>query len=88
MEFVDSEDDFCLTQTPSMSYVESNSAGYGGDVVDGKVVSNQDLVSLENVNDLPNFDLACDLSQFSQKKYAYDNVEIEDISSDEELEAL
>ena len=92
MEYYDSEDDLCLTQTPSKEFCETNSYSYGNDLLDnnhGVQENSSGIVSLENISDVPNFDLGIDLSQRSEgKKYIYDNVEIEDISSDEELDTL
>ena len=90
MENYDSEDDFCLTQTPLTSYEVSNSASFGNDIIlenyNGGL--QLELVSLECGIEQPNFDLGCDLIDQTQKKYVYDNVEIEDISSDEEVDGV
>ena len=34
MEFYDSDDDFCLTQTPSKEFCETNSYSYGSSLLD------------------------------------------------------
>ena len=47
------------------------------------------VVSLETVGENANFDIGYQFSQdSSQKKYIYDNVEIEDISSDEVVDNM
>ena len=92
IDYYDSDDDFCLTQTPSKEFSETNSYSYGSGLLDkdeGIQGTLSGIVSLENNSDVPTFDLGIDLSQQSDgKKYIYDNVEIEDISSDDELDNL
>ena len=56
MDFYDSEEEFCLTQTPSKSYQDTQSASYGGDVVDNyENNENGGLVSLEYSSQSANF---------------------------------
>ena len=92
MEYLDSDKDFCLTQTSTRSYCETNCSQFGSDLVDNcfeDVPSNGNLVSLENGIDQPNFELELEFSQTLQpKKLIYDNVEIEDISSCDELDSM
>ena len=77
--------DIILTQNSSKSYFEVPSSGYGGDIVD----KNSEVVSLEGTSE-PNFDIWSDFESevSSQRRILYDNVEIEDISSDEEVDKL
>ena len=82
MDYSDDED-FVLTQSSVMEFEQTNSCAFGGDIVDQKV-------SIES-GDQPNFDLCGELGIFfepTQKRIIYDNVEIEDISSDEELDKM
>ena len=82
MEFSDDEA-FDLTQSSVMDYEETNSCEFGYDVIGGSV-------SIENVG-FPTFDICGDfkdLCEPTQKKCIYDNVQIEDISSDEELDKM
>ena len=86
MQFSDDED-LCLTQTATKEFSETPSCSYGGDV---DMEYSEGLVSLECA-DQPNFQLM-DVSEVfghsSQKRFIYDNVEIEDISSDEEIDKM
>ena len=90
MEYYDSDDDFCLTQTPSKAYQDTQSASFGCDIVDNyHGEGNQGLVSLEYSSQSANFDLGYEFSQPTQPvKFAYDNVEIEDISSDDDVDTM
>ena len=77
--------DIILTQKSSKNYCEVPSSGYGGDIVD----MNSEVVSLEGTSE-PNFDIWSDfqMEACSQRRILYGNVEIEDISSDEEVDKL
>ena len=82
MEFSD-EEDFVLTQTPVKEYSETQSASYGDDLVD----SNKDIVSLEAVPG-PSFQVIGEDFFDATQPNVCDGVQIEDISSDEELESM
>ena len=65
--------------------MDTQSASYGDGVIDG----NNEVVSLEGFVENPNFDIGYSVLEPSLgRKYIYDNVEIEDISSDDEVDYM
>ena len=89
MDFYESDDDFICSQKPNVDVISMQSMDYGGDVIEQDDGFNQEVVSLEQVEgnfDLGQEKLVCDGTQ--PRRVLYDNVMIEDISSDEELEKL
>ena len=80
----ESDSDFCLTQTPSKSFKDTESYSNGNDIVDNDVLEiKQQAVSLEGSLQSANFDLGYCISQPSQgSRFIYDNIETEDIFSD------
>ena len=69
---------------------DTQSASYGGDVVDNyENDGNQGVMSLEYSSQSASFDLGYMFSQPTQSvKYAYDNMEIEYISSDDDIDTM
>ena len=84
------DSDFCLTQTPSKSFVDTESYSYGNDIVDNDVLEiNQQAVSLEGSLQSANFNLGYCISQPSQGlRFIYDNIETEDSFSDENVDSM
>ena len=78
----ESEEDFVCSQISKSDYFSSQSAFYGGDVIDGEGVNS--VVSLENTDET-RFDIGVEnFIQSQSQRILYDNVVIEDISLDEE----
>ena len=78
------QSDIILTQTSSKEFEDVPSSCYGGDIVD----SNTEVVSLE-ANCNANFNILSGYEELNtQRHILYDNVEIEDISSDEEIDKM
>ena len=89
MEF-SNEEDFVLTQTSMKPFKQSQSAGFGMDVVDND--SDEDMVTLE-CSGIPKFGISSeDLMEAcsSQTEPCGDGqkTQIEDISSDDEVDAM
>ena len=86
----DSDEDLVLTQTSSKKFDDTPSCNFGSDIVDEvNETEEQGVVSLEGPSGVLNFDVGYQLSQpISGKRIIYDRVEIEDITSDEELDGM
>ena len=86
---MDSDSDFeCFpsSQISFCGYDNSQSGDFGGDVVDSDTEDKPvDLVSLENCDNLVE---KCGGEQNKNPRIIYGNVEIEDISSDEDIDKL
>ena len=82
----DSECEFMLSQVSgNMDYSNTQSASYGVDIIDSDEDMNQ-VVSLENGNQ--KIEVEVNGRSDMRGRVLYDNVYIEDISSDDELENL
>ena len=81
---MDSDSDFEGFPSSQISFCgfnNSQSADYGGDIVDSdKECGDMNVVSLENSE--------YQRSNGETRRILYDNVEIEDISSDDEIDAM
>ena len=83
MDYSDEENfDFNLTQEPVRDYSDTQSANYGVNVVE-----EENVVSLE-ANIEPNFEVNSSLFGDHAENDACDNIQIEDISTDEEVENM
>ena len=82
MEFSDDED-FCLTQISVKTFNQTQSSGYGDDVIDG---CNQ-VVSLES-GDITNFNINSeDICDGVRERHS-SSIAIEDISSDDAIDSM
>ena len=83
----ESEEEFMCSQVVnnSMDMNATQSGDYGGDIVDNEDEGIGNVVSLENGNISDK--TQCEVVE-SSRRIVYDNVEIEDISSDEELDKM
>ena len=77
------EDDLVLTQNCTKDYCETQSAGYGDDVI---VMDNSNIVSLE-VGEA-NFELVCDGICSQTQPSADGGIQIEDISDEEAIDKM
>ena len=84
----DSECEFVSSQVSKMDYNDTIGSQFGGDIVDGDVGSAVNVVSLEaNCSDsCVGFEETSD--RMNNMRKLYDDVFIEDISSDEEMDKL
>ena len=83
----DSEEEFMLTQVPVRDYNVIQHEDDGCDYLD--LILGDAPVSLEGLSGEANFDIGYQLSQPStSKRVIYEGVEIEDITTDEEIDRL
>ena len=82
MDISDDECDIILTQEPVREFNQTQSTDYGSSIVE-----DNGLVSLE-CGEIANFDLCLSGMIGSSQSEACDGIEIEDISSDEELDKM
>ena len=90
MKMCDSDEgEFMCSQVTTRPVSESQSFDYGKDIIDDELEVLGNVVSLENQIE-KEYDVGNGEEWISsrEKIVLYDNVEIEDISSDEELDAL
>ena len=80
MKMSDSEGEFICSQVSKFDYESSQSAHYGVDIIDGDA-TDRNIVSLES-------GLEHEIQDSKTTRIIYDNVQIEDISSDEELDSM
>ena len=81
----DSESEFICSQISNKDYFSSQSACYGGDIVDVEdVKSNGNVVSLEFNGEVSSNVCSENCGNSTKQKVLYDNVMIEDISADED----
>ena len=83
----ESEGEFECSQVSNSEYYAIESLDYGGDIVDEEYNNDDnEVISLES-NDIPTFEVDAEgIVSVQSRRIIYDNVEIEDISSDEEVD--
>ena len=81
------EEDFQCSQVSNMDYFSSQSASFGDDVIDKEDTKDGDLVPLENRLHMHSHDSNTIVIRPGES-VLYDNVVIENISSDEGLDGM
>ena len=84
----DLEEEFVCSQVSVGEFKDTQSAGYGPNILENYVVGLEKVVSLE-AGDLPVYDVTeGGRVECRNERVLYDNVLIEDISSDDEIDGM